>query len=167
MKTQASPRVSFRRPVAAGVCLASLLGTLLLSACHRSSAHPSPVLAAPEPPPASHHTAGRGLQLSAAAAAFIGLQTAEVGTRDLGAIRGATVIPDSARLRTAKGDFVFVANGGWFLRTPITIAGSDGAWLAVKDGLYDGDTVVVQGVRALWLAEIQAVNGGVSCTEGH
>ncbi len=87
---------------------------------------------------------GRGLQLTAAAAKFAGIEVADF-TGEL---------PASALLRTVRGDFVFVENDGWFLRTP-------------ADHLYEGDRVVVSGVRTLWLAELQAVNGGVGCADGH
>ena len=120
-----------------------------------------------ESAPAVVYKAGHGLQLNATAAQFIGLSTAEVATRDLPAAAGVPAIPDSALLRTVRGDFVFVANGDWLLRTPVTVGAVGAGWLEVKDGLYEGDTVVAQGTRALWLAEIQAVNGGVSCTHGH
>jgi hypothetical protein len=134
--------------------------------CSRTAAH-SPLVAAPEPTPAAIFKAGRGLQLSPTGAAFIGLKTDAVTARDFGAARGVAAIPADALLRTAKGDFVFVANGGWFLRSPVKVGAREGAWLGVPEGLYEGDTVVVQGVRALWLAEIQAVNGGVGCADGH
>lgn len=111
--------------------------------------------------------AGRGLHLGATAAQFIGLATAEVAARDLPGAAGAPAIPESALLRTVRGEFVFVANGGWYLRTPVQTGAVAGGWIEIRDGLYEGDTVVAQGARALWLAEIQAVNGGVSCTHGH
>lgn len=145
---------------------AALALAALATGCSRTAAK-SPVLAAPEPPPAVSYKVGHGLQLSPAGAAFIGLQTDAVGARDFGAAKGLAAIPASALLRTAKGDFVFVANGGWLLRTPVKAGPTDGAWIAVHEGLYEGDTVVTQGVRALWLAEIQAVNGGVGCADGH
>lgn len=122
---------------------------------------------ADEPTPAVVFKAGHGLQLSPAAAQHIGLATTEVATRDLPGAAGIPAIPDSALLRTVRGDFVFVANGGWLLRTPVAIGAAGSGWLEVKDGLYEGDTVVAHGTRALWLAEIQAVNGGVSCSDGH
>ena len=117
--------------------------------------------------PAVLFKAGRGLQLGATAARFIGLATAEVAARDLPGAAGAPAIPESALLRTVRGEFVFVANGGWYLRTPVQTGAAAGGWVEIRDGLYEGDTVVAQGSRALWLAEIQAVNGGVSCTHGH
>ena len=120
-----------------------------------------------EAAPAVVFKAGRGLQLGATAAQFIGLTTAEVAARDLPGAAGAPTIPESALLRTVRGEFVFVANGGWYLRTPVQTGAAAGGWVEIRDGLYEGDTVVAQGSRALWLAEIQAVNGGVSCTHGH
>ncbi len=122
---------------------------------------------AAEAAPAVLFKAGRGLQLGATAAQFIGLATAEVAARDLPGAAGAPAIPESALLRTVRGEFVFVANGGWYLRTPVQTGAVAGGWIEIRDGLYEGDTVVAQGARALWLAEIQAVNGGVSCTHGH
>jgi multidrug efflux pump subunit AcrA (membrane-fusion protein) len=142
----------------------TLLAGLLLAGCGQSGAHPA---AAAEPTPAATFKSGRGLQLSPAAAAFIGLRSAEVSTRDVGPSKGVTAIPADALLRTAKGDFVWVGNGGWFLRTPVKLGPSEAGWVAVTEGLYDGDSVVIHGVRALWLAEIQAVNGGVGCADGH
>lgn len=150
--------------------LLGLLAAALLAGCGSrpdSAAHADPAGHGAELPPAVVFKAGRGLQLSAAAAQHIGLATAEVATRDLPGAPGVAAVPDSALLRTVRGDFVFVANGGWLLRTPVTVGPAGSGWLEVKDGLYEGDTVVEQGTRALWLAEIQAVNGGVSCTHGH
>jgi hypothetical protein len=66
-----------------------------------------------------------------------------------------------------RGDFVFVDNGGWFLLTPVVATRSDGARVEISDGLYEGDVVVTRGVRKLALAEIQALNGGVGCADGH
>jgi len=151
---------------------ASALAATLLTGCgsHADSAahdeHDGHDHAA-EAAPAVAFKAGRGLQLGATAAQFIGLATAEVAARDLPGAAGAPTIPESALLRTVRGEFVFVANGGWYLRTPVQTGAAAGGWVEIRDGLYEGDTVVAQGARALWLAEIQAVNGGVSCTHGH
>ena len=141
-------------------------GAILASGCSRTPAKSS-VVAAPEPTPAATSKPGHGLQLSPAGAAFIGLKTAAVGARDFGDTNGIAAIPAEALLRTAKGDFVFVANGGWFLRTPVKIGAVDDGWIGVPNGLYEGDNVVTGGVRALWLAETQAVNGGVGCADGY
>ncbi|MEI6465614.1 MAG: hypothetical protein WCQ89_12885 [Verrucomicrobiota bacterium] len=148
------------------VLLTTAAAIAAASGCSRSAATTAEA-SAPAPAPAATYKAGRGLQLSPAATAFVGLQTADVGARDLGGAKGVAAIPADALLRTAKGNFVYVANGGWLLRTPVNVGAAEGAWLPVKDGLYEGDVVVTQGVRALWLAEIQAVNGGVACTDGH
>lgn len=124
-------------------------------------------VSAAEPPPAANYKAGHGLQLSAAATQIVGLQTSEVGARDIAQAKAVAAVPTDAVLRTVKGDFVFVVNGDWFLRTPVTLGGSEGGFLEVKEGLYEGDKIVTRGARALWLAELQAVNGGVGCADGH
>ena len=119
-----------------------------------------------EPPPAAVYKPGHGVQLSAPAQTFVGLVTAEVEQRAAG--NGEEILlPIDALLRTARGDFVYVGNGDWLLRTPVTVGLVDGATVQIVDGLYEGDTVVVQGVRALALAEMQALNGGVGCADGH
>ncbi len=116
---------------------------------------------------AATYKAGFGVQFSPAAAQLAGLATGDVEARSLADGRTATVIPAAALLRTVKGDFVYVANGDWFLRTPVKIGATAGLWLEVSDGLYEGDRIVTDGTRALWLAELSAVNGGVGCADGH
>lgn len=163
MKSSISP--SPRLPLSPSLLLSlspslllSLLGLLALAvttACTRTSATPPP--AAPPPATAAHYKAGHGIQLSPAARAFVGIATADFATR----------LPTAAVLRTVKGDFVYVANGPWFLRTPVTLGAADATSFALKEGLYEGDTIVTHGVRALWLAELQATNGGVGCADGH
>ncbi len=120
-----------------------------------------------EPAPAAIYKAGHGLQFSPAAMQIVGLKTGEVRAPDVAAANGVTAIPAEALLRTVKGDFVFVVNGEWFLRTVVVLGASGGAFHEVKEGLYEGDQIVTQGVRALWLAELQAVNGGVACADHH
>lgn len=148
--------------------LATLLAAasvLAFSGCSRSSAET--VAAAPAAQPAAHYKAGHGLQLTPIATQFIGLKTGEVGSRDIGETKTVPAVPAAALLRTVKGDFVYVSNGGWMLRTPVKIGANDGAWFEVKDGLYEGDSIVTHGTQALWMAELQAVNGGVACADGH
>ena len=148
--------------------LVSLLITLSavgISGCARSSAET--VAAQPEVKPAAYYKAGHGLQLTAVGSQFIGLKTGEVASRDVGDAKAVAAVPADALLRTVKGDFVYVANGEWFLRTPVKIGAADGKWFEIKDGLYEGDTIVVKGTRGLSLAEIQALNGGVGCADGH
>jgi multidrug efflux pump subunit AcrA (membrane-fusion protein) len=146
-----------------------LLSAVLLMAglngCNRSAAETGATHAAAAL--AAQYKAGHGLQLTPAAARFIGLATAEVGAQEIGDAGSVTAIPAAALLRTVKGDFVFVANGDWYLRTPVQIGAAHGNWLEVTGGLYEGDTVVTQGASALWLAELSATNGGVGCADGH
>jgi len=140
------------------------LTALAVSGCTRSLAE------APLPeagPAAATYKAGHGLKFSPVAAQIAGLKTGEVGPRDIAGVKGVPAVSAGAVLRTVKGDFVFVINGEWFLRTPVTLGAADGGFHEVKDGLYEGDRIVTQGVRALWLAELQAVNGGVGCADGH
>lgn len=72
-------------------------------------------------------------------------------------------VPQSSLLAAATGDYVFVANGEHLLRTPVKIAGTAEGWLAIADGLLDGDVVVTNGVQALWCIELQATKGGYAC----
>jgi len=116
---------------------------------------------------AAEYKAGHGVRLGEAAAAFVGLRLGDVETRDLPGAAGVAAIPRDALLRTVRGEFVFVQNGDWLLRTPVTAGVATDGWIEVKDGLYEGDRVAVAGVDALWLAEIAAVNGGVGCADGH
>lgn len=115
--------------------------------------------------PAAVFKPGRGIQLSTLASEAIQMKSADVASRDVADAKAVAAIPAGALLRTIKGDFVYVANGGWFLRTPVTVGAFDGSWYEVKEGLYEGDTLVTHGARAIWLAELQAVNGGVGCAD--
>lgn len=137
----------------------------VFTGCNRSAAETGGAHA--DAAQAAHYKAGHGLQLSPAAARFIGLATSEVGTQEIGAAGTVTVVPAAALLRTVKGDFVYVANGDWYLRTPVQLGAGDGTWFVVNGGLYEGDRVVTQGSSALWLAELSATNGGVGCADDH
>lgn len=127
---------------------------------HDHAAHGSETVAATYKP-------GHGLRLGEAAATFAGLRLGEVETRDVGDRRGVAAVPHDAVLRTVRGAFVFVDNGGWLLRTPVAIGADAQGWVEIREGLYEGDRVAVAGIDALWLAEISAVNGGVGCADGH
>lgn len=151
-----------KTPLLSVLAMISLAG---FSGCTRSSAETTG--ANDEVNPAAHYKAGHGLQLTPTASRFIGLATGEVAARDVSQAKSVAAVPADSLLRTVKGDFVYVANGEWFLRTPVTIGASDGAWFEVKEGLYEGDHIVTRGTYALWLAELQAVNGGVGCADGH
>ena len=144
------------------ICLLSTL-SFALTGCGESRAS----VTAPEPVPAAIYKAGHGVQLTKTAHTFVGLETGEVASRTFTGSAEVAAIPAAALLRTVKGDFVYVANGDWFLRTPVVIGATDASHIEIKDGLYEGDTIVVKGVRGLSLAEIQALNGGVGCADGH
>jgi hypothetical protein len=72
-------------------------------------------------------------------------------------------VPESSLLGAATGDYVFVANGQHFLRTPVKVAGKSEGWVAIADGLMEGDVVVTNGVEGLWCIELQATKGGYAC----
>lgn len=147
-----------------------LLSTLLISVallhagCGESRAVEHPHAEAITP--AATYKAGHGVKLTDAGKRFVGLETSEVAPQSRGGADLAA-IPVGALLRTVRGDFVYVANGEWFLRTPVVVGRISGGQVEIKDGLYEGDTIVVKGVRALSLSEIQALNGGVGCADGH
>lgn len=135
--------------------LTSLAAALVLAGC--AETHAEDHDGHDHTPAAATFKEGHGIQLSPAAARFIDLKTAEF----------TSALPDSAVLRTVKGDFVYVANGEWFLRTAVKLAANVAGDRAAPEGLYEGDVVVTHGAQALWLAELQAVNGGVGCADGH
>ncbi len=144
--------------------LSALLAAAAASGCNRSVAETG------QPhkhTPAATYKEGHGLKLSERGAQFVALKTADVGARTIGSATSVAAIPAEALLRTVKGDFVYVANGEWFLRTQVKLGAADRGWLEVSEGLYEGDRIVVGGTKALWLAEVQAVNGGVGCVDGH
>lgn len=144
----------------------TLVSTLAfaLSGCGESHATTT---ARVEPTPAATYKAGHGVQLTPTARAFVGLETGAVASHTFVSGSEVAAIPADALLRTVKGDFVYVANGDWFLRTPVKVGATDATHVEIKDGLYEGDTVAVKGVRGLSLAELQALNGGVGCADGH
>lgn len=145
--------------------LSLALSALAVTGCNRSLAETHALAA--EPTPAATYKAGHGLQLSPAATQIVGLKTGEVAARDIVQAKAVPAVPADALLRTVKGDFVFVVNGEWFLRTPVVLGGNEAGFFEVKEGLYEGDKIVIHGTRALWLAELQAINGGVACADGH
>lgn len=95
----------------------------------------------------------------------------EIGSRVLATFRGAsgesvTAIPTAALLKTAEGHFAYVVNGERYVRTPVKVGARSAERVEITDGLYSGDQVVVTGVTALWLAELQVLRGGKACTCG-
>ena len=133
---------------------------LIHSGCNASSAHAHQHDHGPSP--AAEYKAGHGVRLTPPAREFAGLQTVEATPA------GEFVeVPAAALLRSARGDFVYVENGDWFLRTPVEVASIGDTAVQIRQGLYEGDVVVSHGVSSLVLSEIQALNGGVCCADGH
>ena len=105
---------------------------------------------------------GQGLLLTPEAVEFIGLRKAEAQAK-----ADRVVLPRQALLRTSEGVFVFVANGQRWLRTPVKVSTESAESAEITDGVLEGDLVVVAGVWDLWMAELQAIKGGVGCADGH
>jgi multidrug efflux pump subunit AcrA (membrane-fusion protein) len=80
-----------------------------------------------------------------------------------GAAQSQLVVPSSSLLQTGEGHFVFVVNGGRFLRSRVRLGTRHGDWTAVTDGLLAGDVIVTNGVSALWCLELQATKAGAGC----
>lgn len=91
---------------------------------------------------------------------------ARLGQNDAGG-REATIIPVSAVVESVRGDFVYAANGEALLRTPVVLGSRQGDRVEVVDGLFEGDEIVAAGASNLWMIELQAVNGGKGCADGH
>jgi multidrug efflux pump subunit AcrA (membrane-fusion protein) len=85
----------------------------------------------------------------------------------LGREQSVVVIPRSALLRTAEGDFVYTVSGTRFVRAALKTGEVSNEFVEVTDGLYAGDRIVVQPVMTLWLAELQSIRGGKACADGH
>lgn len=76
-----------------------------------------------------------------------------------------TVIPRSALLRAAEGDFVYAVNGDHLTRTAVKVGADSGDFVEITDGLYSGDKVAVKPVQTLWLTELRFVKGGAACAD--
>ena len=72
----------------------------------------------------------------------------------------ALAVPRSAVLDSAKGTFVYVVNGEFYLRTPVKLGARSADHVEITDGLYSGDVVVVSPVDQLWLTELRLTKGG-------
>ncbi len=114
------------------------------------------------PAKAAEFKKGQGLLLTAEAAEFIGLRKAEAQAK-----ADRVLVPTPALLRTSEGAFVFVRNGQRWLRTEVKPGTEADGTMQIADGLLEGDVIAVAGVWGLWLAEIQAIKGGVGCADGH
>lgn len=78
-----------------------------------------------------------------------------------------TAVPKGALLTTAEGTFVYAKNDEFYLRTPVKVGATSGDHVEITNGLYAGDEIVTAPVMSLWLAELQILRGGKSCTCGH
>ena len=76
-----------------------------------------------------------------------------------------TVIPRSALLRAAEGNFVYTVNGDHLTRTAVKVGAESGDFVEITDGLYSGDKVAVKPVQTLWLTELRFVKGGAACSD--
>ena len=149
------PRPSVARLLASGLAMVAGTLGLVLAGCSRSAARSERPDSSAPTPAASYHPA-RGVSLTPFARDFVGLKTVDFT---------ADRVPASAVLRTVQGSFVYVENGGWFLRTPVTLEAlaADGSTWTVREGLYEGDRVVTDAVRSLWLAELHFLRAGQAC----
>lgn len=111
------------------------------------------------------YRAGRGITLSAKAITALALEMAEV--QNAAASSAYPAIPESSVLETIRGDFVYTLNGSAFLRVPVKLGARANGMVVVEDGLFEGDQVVKSGSYDLWMIELQAVNGGRGCADGH
>lgn len=150
MKTRALPAIL-------AVFLAAF--ALLAGGCGDSDSH-SHETEGPQRTSVCGFSEGRGVFVGAETRAAIKLAVADALA---GAGPGLLSIPESSLLSTATGNYVFAVNGDHFQRTEIEIANRTNGWIAVSDGLLEGDQVVTNGVRELWRIELQATKGGYAC----
>jgi hypothetical protein len=72
-------------------------------------------------------------------------------------------VPPSAVLETSTGTYAFVKNGNYLLRTSIKTGLKNKDYIEITEGLYEGDTVAVKPVEALYLIELRETKGGGHC----
>lgn len=70
------------------------------------------------------------------------------------------VVPKPAILRTSLGTYAYVQNGSFLLRTEIKTGTEDETHVEITDGLYEGDSIALQPVEALYMIELRATKGG-------
>ena len=80
-----------------------------------------------------------------------------------GNAKAAFVVPESALLAAADGNYIYTVNGSHLTRTRVKPGAVDDGFVEIEDGLYAGDSVVVKGVDDLWLVELSALKGGTPC----
>lgn len=109
--------------------------------------------------------AGRGITLNKHANAALAIRLA--GVEANARLSMDLAVPESALVETVRGDFVYTKNGEAFLRVPVMLGVRKDGMVEIVDGLFEGDEVVVNGAYDLWMIELQAVNGGRGCADGH
>lgn len=77
-----------------------------------------------------------------------------------GSSRRRLVIPASALLKTAAGNFVYSKNGEYLLRKPVRTGATVEDVIEITEGLSLGEIIVTQPVQTLYLIELRAVSGG-------
>jgi len=111
------------------------------------------------------YRAGRGITLNEKAAVALSLEVTDV--QNAKASSTYPSIPESSVVETVRGDFVYTVNGSSYLRVPVKLGARADGLVVVEDGLFEGDLVVKTGAYDLWMIELQAVNGGRGCADGH
>jgi len=109
--------------------------------------------------------AGRGISLTQKASESLAIQLTEAEANP--GLSMDLAVPVAALVETVRGDFVYTKNGGAFLRAPVTLGKRKDGMVEIVDGLFEGDEVVIFGAYDLWMIELQAVNGGRGCADGH
>jgi hypothetical protein len=142
--------------------LVILSSSCLLAGCskHSNDQRAQTSEAAREAPPL--HKDGEGILLCESTKDSIGLRIVEVSERKEGS-EAFLVVPESAVLNTTAGTSVFVENGSYYKRSPVTVGKTFEDMVAITEGLYEGDNVVAEAAQTLWLIELRAVKGGKGC----
>ena len=74
--------------------------------------------------------------------------------------RVALAVPRDAILESSDGDFVYVAGGDWYLRTPVKTGIRSPDYVEITGGLSAGAVVAASSVKDLWLVELLLTKGG-------
>ena len=77
-----------------------------------------------------------------------------------GASSAVLAVPRGAILDSATGKFVYLASGGFYLRTAVKTGASNHEFVAVTEGLKSGDVIVTAPVQTLWLTELRLTMAG-------
>lgn len=80
----------------------------------------------------------------------------------VGASQPVLALPAAAIVQQGGRSIVFVENGRQFQSTEVTVGASDGAWVEIQRGLFEGDRVVTQGATQLYAESRRSGGGGHS-----